>query len=338
MSQPDEFDLLIVDDNEMNRDILRRHLKRQGYKNLILAENGEEAIKIVDSQKLDLILLDIMMPEINGYQVLEYVKSQGNLNQIPVIMISALNEIDSVVKCIEMGAEDYLTKPFDPILLKARVSACLEKKRLRDQDELRREQLEEANQKLAEANYKLAEVNEKLELLTKLDGLTGIANRRHFDYMLQREWKAAARDSKPFSLIIFDIDCFKQYNDCYGHLAGDDCLRQVAQFARDSINRPKDMVARFGGEEFAIILPDTDEKGAEMIAEKICKGVAELKIKHEQSKASEYVTISLGIAVAPIVDLTSVPDDLIAKADKALYQAKQQGRNQVKSWVPSCIA
>lgn len=324
MSQPEEPAFLIVDDNEMNREILRRHLGRQGYSQIFTAENGKQALDMIESQKFDLILLDIMMPEVNGFQVLEQLKSNSHVNHVPVIVVSALDEIDSIVKCIGMGAEDYLTKPYNPILLRARVTACIEKKILRDQEHRYRHQLEEANQKLAE-------VNRQLERLSNLDGLTSIANRRHFDNVLEREWKASQREGSYLSLVIFDVDFFKQYNDSYGHLAGDDCLRRVAQLAESSLSRPRDLAARYGGEEFAIILPNTDLKGAENIALKICSGVMALEIPHESSQISQYITVSIGVSsMIPSSDTT--PNHLIADADKALFQAKQGGRNQVRIW------
>jgi len=328
MSKRDEFDLLIVDDNEMNRDVLRRHLRHQGYTSIYLASNGREALEIIKTKELDLIFLDIMMPEVNGYQVLDYLRSDDNLHQIPVIMVSALNETDSMVKCIEMGAEDYLTKPFDPTLLGARTNACLEKKRLRDREQLYRQKLEETNQKLAEAIA-------KLEISSNLDGLLGIFNYRHFDEVLQQEWKNAARTKEPLSLAMLDIDFFKQYNDTYGHPTGNDCLQQIANLVKQDLKRPRDLVARYGGEEFAIILPDTSLEGAIMVAEMICTGVRDLKIPHLRSKVSEYVTVSLGVATILVdceeQDSSSVK--LITNADKALYLAKQNGRNCVKAWV-----
>lgn len=333
MSKREDFTLLIVDDNEMNRDVLRRHLKHQGYMSIYLATNGREALEMIKTKSLDLIFLDIMMPEVNGYQVLEYLKSSGNLNRIPVIMISALNETDSVAKCIEMGAEDYLTKPFDPILLGARTSACLEKKRLRDREQLYRQQLEETNQKLAEAIT-------KLETSSKLDGLLGIANYRYFDEVLQKEWKNATRTQEPLSLAMLDIDFFKQYNDTYGHPTGNDCLQQIANLVKRGLNRPRDLVARYGGEEFAIILPNTNLEGAIMVADSICLGVRDLNISHMRSQVSEYVTVSLGVATIISSDITdsSSPAELISKADRALYTAKQEGRNRVKAYIHSSIA
>jgi putative two-component system response regulator len=144
-----QYSMLVVDDNEMNRDLLSRRLQRQGY-NVCIAENGQKAIDIISQKPFDLVLLDIMMPEVNGYQVLEYMKSDVRLRHIPVIMISALDELESVVRCVELGADDYITKPFNPVLLRARIGACLEKKRLHDHEEQYRQKIEEHNQHLEE--------------------------------------------------------------------------------------------------------------------------------------------------------------------------------------------
>jgi putative two-component system response regulator len=144
-----QYSMLVVDDNEMNRDLLSRRLQRQGY-NVCIAENGQRAIDVISQKPFDLVLLDIMMPEVNGYQVLEYMKSDARLRHIPVIMISALDELESVVRCIELGADDYITKPFNPVLLRARIGACLEKKKLHDQEEQYRQKIVEHNQHLEE--------------------------------------------------------------------------------------------------------------------------------------------------------------------------------------------
>ncbi|AFY69861.1 response regulator receiver modulated diguanylate cyclase [Thalassoporum mexicanum PCC 7367] len=324
MPNHEDFNLLIVDDNEMNRDVLRRHLVRQGYQQILAAENGKEALEMLSGHNFDLILLDIQMPQMNGYELLAYLKADLKLSHIPVIMISAVDEIDSVVRCIEMGAEDYLHKPFNRVLLKARTSACLEKKRLRDQEEIYRQQLEEANKKLAE-------VNQQLEQLSKLDGLTGIANRRYFDDAIAKAWSIAVAEKQTIALIIFDIDFFKQFNDAYGHQAGDECLKQVARVAQRTIKRPHDVVARYGGEEFVVILPNTPLSGAEKLARELRQDVENLQINHAYSAASMYVTISLGVT-AVLAGGDRGYSEIIANADKALFLAKQQGKNQVQVW------
>jgi two-component system, chemotaxis family, response regulator WspR len=342
-----EFAILVVDDNDSNRQLLHRHLLRHGYQNILLAEGGRQAVEQFSQKSIDLVMLDIQMPDIDGYEVLNYMKSYESLAQIPVIMISALDDINSVVRCIEMGADDYLSKPFNHVLLEARVSACLERKRLKDYNELQKLELAAANQKFSIANNQLEETNirltetnrileterkeleeanQKLGQIANLDGLTGIPNRRYFDHILTRELLISWEKRELFCLIMFDIDFFKQFNDTYGHLVGDDCLRRVAKLASETVHRPRDQVARYGGEEFAVILPSTDEVGARAIAEKIRVGIEELQIRHAKSKVSKYVTVSLGVYCVRLTDQLE-PNQMIIKADEALYRSKKTNRN-----------
>jgi diguanylate cyclase (GGDEF)-like protein len=182
------------------------------------------------------------------------------------------------------------------------------------------------------AYYELEIVKNELEALSHRDGLTGIANRRHFDTVLEREWNSAKREKQCLSLILFDIDYFKKYNDTYGHLAGDDCLCQVATAASRVIQRPRDTIARYGGEEFAVILPDTDNSGAAFCAEKIRFEIESLNISHISSQINTNVTASLGISTITPYKEVAVAQQLIKEADLALYQAKREGRNCVKVW------
>jgi len=172
------------------------------------------------------------------------------------------------------------------------------------------------------------EMEAELRRLSYQDGLTGVANRRHFDDALAREWRRSAREKDPLSLIMIDIDLFKAYNDAYGHQKGDECLKQVAQSIRSELKRPGDLAARYGGEEFVVILPDTDMEGAVAVAEKIQNSVEGLRIPHQASDVSDHVTVSQGVATA-IADPTDTPEALVKAADQALYQAKKAGRNQV---------
>jgi two-component system chemotaxis family response regulator WspR len=327
-----EAKLLIVDDDPMNREILYRHLKNLGYINITLTDGGKRCLEIVASNPIDLILLDMMMPVMNGLETLTHLKENYQWRVIPVIIISALDEKEMMLACIQKGAEDYLIKPYDRVLLKARVSACLEKKILHDREVLNKQKLEAAYRELAVAYHELEVAKNELEALSHRDGLTGIANRRYFDTVLEREWSAAHRDKKCLSLILFDIDYFKKYNDTYGHLAGDDCLCQVAIAASHEIKRPRDTLARYGGEEFAVILPDTDSSGAVYCAEQIRDAIESLNINHSSSQINPYVTASLGIStISPHIQVFS-SQQLIKEADLALYQAKREGRNRVKVW------
>jgi diguanylate cyclase (GGDEF)-like protein len=250
----------------------------------------------------DLILLDIMMPEMDGYEVCRRLKADFRTKNIPVIFITAMNQEEDETKGLEIGAVDYITKPFSMAIVKARVRTHLELKRHRDM----------------------------LENLSSLDGLTGIPNRRRFDEMLDTEWRHCLRENVFLSLIMMDIDYFKNFNDNQGHQAGDDCLKKVAMMLASSVRRPMDFVARYGGEEFVAILPKTDADGIAIVAENIRKNIESLLIPHSHSPASDYVTVSLGgAAVVPNTQLSS--DILVKAADDALFQAKREGRNCIRT-------
>ena len=261
------------------------------------ATNGLKAIEIaMSSSPPDLILLDIMMPDIDGYEVCRRLKANEQTRHIPIIFITALGQEKDEAKGLELGAVDYITKPFSIPIVKIRVKTHLELKRHRD----------------------------LLEALSTVDGLTGIPNRRRFDDVLTEEWKRAERDVTFLSLIMIDIDFFKDFNDRYGHQQGDDCLKRVAQTLMNSVHRPADCVARYGGEEFACILPGTDIKGAIRVAEGMRHDIEALHIPHDRSLIAEHVTISLGAATILPAKLNS-PETLIKEADKALYLAKESG-------------
>ena len=334
MTEPNQSSLLIVDDDKINREILYRHLRILGYTNIALAESAKKGLEIINSQAIDLILLDMIMPVMNGLEMLDYLKADQKWRTIPIIIISGLNEKEMMFSCIEKGAEDYLIKPYDHVLLKSRVSACLDKKMLHDHEVLNKQKLEAAYKELEVAYSKLEIIKNELDALSHRDGLTGVANRRHFDTVLEKEWNAAKREKKSLSLILFDIDYFKKYNDTYGHVAGDDCLCQIATVASQVIKRPRDTLARYGGEEFAVILPDTNPLGTSVCAERIRYEIENLNVSHISSKTSPYVTASLGIStISPHLNLHQESAiALVKEADLALYQAKEEGRNCVKVW------
>jgi diguanylate cyclase (GGDEF)-like protein len=292
--------ILIVDDAPENIRILAQALKSD-YKTTF-ATAGDQAIKFAISEDPpDLILLDIMMPEMDGYEVCRRLKAEHKTKNIPVIFITAMNQEEDETKGLEIGAVDYITKPFSMAIVKARVRTHLELKRHRD----------------------------ILENLSSLDGLTAILNRRRFDEVLQTEWRHCQREGSPLSLVMIDIDYFKNFNDKRGHQAGDDCLKRVAKTLADSVRRPMDIVARYGGEEFAAILPKTDRDGSIFVAEIMRNNIEALNISHPDSSVSDYVTISLGSAtVVPDNRLSS--DILVKAADDALFQAKREGRNCVR--------
>lgn len=295
----ERFRVLIVDDETINIDVLVGLLGSR-YITLV-AKSGEQALKRLKREPLpDLILLDIVMPGLDGYEVCRRIKNDPQTKDIPVIFITGKGDEQDEARGFQVGAVDYITKPVNPIIGLARVNTHLELKRRGD----------------------------ILERLAGLDGLTGIANRRRFDEYCDAEWNRCRRHGHPMSLVMIDIDFFKPYNDRYGHAEGDRVLKSVAGVLSRATSRPSDLAARYGGEEFACMLPETDLNGARHVADRILRGVHDLAIPHAASGAADHVTVSLGIACeVPRVDRD--PGALIRAADQALYKAKEQGRNQV---------
>lgn len=325
--------ILIIDDESDNIRVLSALLTQQGY-NVRKALNAEIAIIAINALKPDLILLDIRMPKINGYDLCRQLKADANTDEIPIIFISALNQIEDIMQAFAVGGTDYITKPFKVDEVLARVKNQMTIFQLK-------QQLIEQNQKLLEQNYQLqaeiktrqkAEenlqaVNRQLRNLASSDSLTNLANRRYFDEYFAQSWQQMGEEQKPLALLFCDLDCFKLYNDNYGHPAGDICLKLVAQALDRSISHSSDLVARYGGEEFAIILPNTDLQRALKVAKTILQEVERLQINHDYSTVSSRVTVSIGISYQ-VPQLDTRPEQLLKIADQALYEAKQKGRNQ----------
>ncbi len=293
--------ILVVDDQPANIRVLGEALK-DDYQ-IKMARSGEKAIEIANSDTPpDLILLDIIMPELDGHEVCKILKNNSKTEKIPIIFITAKNQEEDETKGLELGAVDYITKPFSIPIVKARVKTHVELKKHRD----------------------------ILEDLSTLDGLTGIPNRRKFDEFIDIEWRRAVRGAYPLSLIMIDIDHFKLFNDNYGHGAGDECLKKVASSLYSSARRPADFVARYGGEEFVAILPESSLEQAKFFAERIRYNIEELNIVHDFSLTAKKITISLGSATI-VPTLKNSYQLLIKSADNALYKAKSEGRNRIES-------
>ncbi len=303
--------ILIVDDNPTNLSVLSLALKSAGYKTRV-AMDGVSAIEQVKEEPPGLILLDVQMPGIDGFETCIQLKANPAIRDIPVIFITASADLEQKVKGLSVGAVDYITKPFQQEEVLARVKVHLELRFL--------------TQKVQEQAIALQQVNQELHRLANLDGLTAVANRRRFDEYLDQEWRRLQREKSPLALILCDIDYFKNYNDYYGHQAGDVCLKRVAQAIDDCLKRPADLVTRYGGEEFAIILPNTSNEGAAHVAQLIQTTIQQLSIPHHHSLVSSFVTLSLGVSSqVPNADLDA--HALVAATDKALYIAKAEGRN-----------
>ncbi len=293
--------ILIVDDSSLNIRVLGETLSP--LHEIYAATSGEEALKIANSDpQPDLILLDIVMPGIDGLEVCRRLKADIRTQDIPIIFITAMTDEKDEEMGLELGAVDYIRKPCSPPIVKARVKAHLELKRKSD----------------------------ILKNLSNRDGLTGIPNRRRFEEHFNLEWSRGVRSGSPLSIVMMDIDFFKNFNDNYGHAKGDECLIAVAEALNGCIKRPTDMVARYGGEEFVAILPETDFKGAKTMAESMRKAIEQLKIPHEFSVTAKNVTISVGLATT-MPTMSYAPNDLINEADKMLYESKSNGRNQTTS-------
>ncbi|MFH0784900.1 MAG: diguanylate cyclase [Pseudomonadota bacterium] len=301
MTTNEKATILIVDDTPVNIRVLAAALETE-Y-DIRIARDGSAALELLLNGPMlpDLILLDIMMPGVDGYEVCRRIKEVESLKHIPVIFITAMGEDEDESRGLKLGAVDYITKPFRPAIVALRVQNHLELKRQRD----------------------------ILERLSLTDSLTGIPNRLFFDECLEKEWKRVLRNNSCLSLVMMDIDHFKAYNDNYGHQAGDVCLREIAGELHATAIRAGDFFARYGGEEFACILPETESSGAEYIAVSMMTRVAALKIPHAFSSVVPYVTLSIGIATTVPCQGT-LPGGLIEMADKMLYEAKAKGRNRIE--------
>jgi diguanylate cyclase (GGDEF)-like protein len=319
--------IIIVDDTIFGLEVIKSFLISAGYLDVITVQSATGLYQIIDGYSergkvdIDLILMDIVMPEIDGIEACRNVKMRKWLVDVPVIMVTATTEKDDLQLAFSAGAMDYIKKPLDRVELLARVRSALRLKH----ETYRRKARE---MELIEVTRQLKAANERLQSLSFLDGLTGIANRRYFDQGLLQESRRSMRDNTPLSLIMLDIDFFKAFNDTYGHLKGDDCLKTVVATFKQTLNRPGDFPARYGGEEFAVVLPNTDDIGASIIAEELRVNIERASIEHINSLCADHVTVSLGV-VTRFPGQTETPEDLILAADSALYRSKHEGRNRV---------
>jgi diguanylate cyclase (GGDEF)-like protein len=289
--------ILVVDDQPTNIQTLHQVLKEEC--DVSMATSGEQAIAFCQRRAPDLVLLDIMMPGIDGYEVCRRLKADPATRDIPVIFVTSRDNVEDETRGLEVGAVDFITKPVSPPVVRARVRTHVALKRQAD----------------------------LLRSLAFNDGLTGVANRRWFDERLQLEWLRCRRNRQPLALILIDLDHFKAYNDHYGHQAGDDCLRAVAQAMRARLGRPGDLLARYGGEEFVCLLPETPLEGARRKADDLGQVVEALQIAHACATTASHVTISRGVA-ATVPSVDQSPAELVQRADEMLYAAKRSGRNR----------
>ncbi|MCB1907658.1 MAG: diguanylate cyclase [Rhodocyclaceae bacterium] len=294
--------VLIVDDERSNITILGNLLEADC--DVVVATDGASALRRASAaDKPDLILLDVMMPDMNGYEVCRQLKEDAVTRDIPVIFITAMGEEDSEEYGLSVGAVDYVTKPFSSAILKMRIRTHVELKRLRDH----------------------------WQRLSTVDALTQVANRRRFDEALDVAWRRAVNEQQPLALIMADVDHFKAFNDHHGHPAGDACLRRIAAAMEGEVRRVGDLLVRYGGEEFACLMPGVDVDGAEGVARRMCEAVQALAIANEHPAVLAPVSISVGVA-AVIPSGGHGPQILVSEADRQLYDAKRGGRNR------TCVA
>ena len=289
--------ILVVDD--MTTTLLLIHDLLKDTYEVKIAKSGAKALEILESPNdIDLILLDIEMPDINGYDVCKRIKNNETIKNIPIIFITGRTSQEDEEYGLNLGAIDYITKPFNKAIVKLRIKNYLD----------------------------LKIKNDMLEKLSMYDGLTNIRNRRFFDETFEKTFNEIKRDKKSLAVLMIDIDFFKPYNDNYGHGQGDETLRKVAKALEKTIKRASDFVARYGGEEFVILLKDINKDGVEAVANNLLNAVRELKITHEFSKIENYVTISIGASFYNSnSDVTKL--ELLLKADETLYNVKNSGRN-----------
>jgi len=315
--------VLVCEDSPVNQALIGAYLKKMGHK-AIYANNGQQAVELFTKHQPDLVLIDVEMPEMDGYEATKLIRqSLNDFSQwTPIIFISSHVDDESIVKGIEAGGDDYLTKPVSAAVLRAKIHAM---RRLVSM----RENLIDFGKQLREVNEKLLASTQLLADLSLKDPLTRLGNRRSFEETLARVSRIAIREHKPLCLLMIDIDNFKSFNDTYGHQAGDRCLQQVAIVFKRALHRASDFCARFGGEEFAILLMDTPLSGGAHVAERLRMGVEAYQIPNQKS-ALGFVSISVGVAVTdPKTEFLN--DSLVAAADAALYQAKKAGRNAIVS-------
>ena len=304
---------LVIEDSRSTLKLLCEYIRKMRF-TPIPAETGAIGIDLFLKEHPDLVLLDIIMPDLDGFEVARQIRQMEPPGDwTPIIFLSSLNKDKDIEEGIAAGGDDYLLKPISEVVLAAKMRAML--------------RIIQMRQSLLVLTRKLDSANQELKRLTSLDGLTGIANRRHFDEVLQREWRRAMRQGDELSIIMCDIDFFKLYNDTLGHQAGDECLCKVAQSLFTTMDRGGDLLARYGGEEFVAVLPGTSLSGASHVAAQMRQAIEQLALEHPGSPFG-HVTASFGVASSVAMPETD-PQNIVGAADRALYKAKYGGRNRV---------
>ncbi|WP_027858851.1 diguanylate cyclase domain-containing protein [Marinobacterium jannaschii] len=296
--------ILIVDDDKLIRSILIAVIEDSGHE-VVAASHAREALAILKDKPMDLVLTDVEMPDIDGFELTREIRRQHS-NWFPIIFLSGRTDEAHLSKGIDAGGDDYLTKPISPVVLSAKIHAM---------------------ERIAQMKSALDEANIELQRLNRIDSLTQVTNRHGLEQEMERAWRDQQRSQQELSMIMLDIDHFKLYNDNYGHQKGDECLKSVARILNGCLQRPRDLFARFGGEEFAAILPETPLEGARHLASRMLTQLEDANLPHEFSDSSSRVSVSIGVSSTKF-SATSGPK-LLQQADEALYAAKHGGRNRV---------
>ncbi|XAH25082.1 diguanylate cyclase [Xylophilus sp. GW821-FHT01B05] len=317
-AQASTFSVLVVEDHETTRRLLVKELQQAGVGQVLEAGRGDEALALFRAHRPDLVLLDVVLPEQDGYWVAQQMRGTENGGGwTPIIFLSARDSDLDLWRGIEAGGDDYLTKPVKPIVLRAKLHA------------MRR--LVDMRRRLTTLSEELHTANRQLNQMAEHDALTGLLNRRGFDRVLHQEIAAGCREGTPLTLMLCDLDYFKAYNDRLGHVQGDVCLQQISRLLNEVCARPRDVAARYGGEEFALILPNTPRSGAMTFARALAEVLRRGALPHPDSSLGGLVTLSGGITTCVPGAGTSA-EAMVMRADEALYAAKAQGRNRFFSF------
>lgn len=312
--------VLLVDDQPMVADAIRRMLLDDPNVEVHCCSEVGAALRLAHQVRPTVILQDLVMPDVDGFAILRLFRADKEVSNVPVMVLSSKEDPRDKSKAFELGASDYVVKIPDKVELLARVRA-------HSRSYLAQLERDEAFRAIEEMKKQLELQNAELQRLSTIDALTGIHNRRYFDEMLQREWRRGSRERFAVAVVLIDVDRFAAFNDRYGRHAGDECLQRIARIVAGVARRPGDVAARFGGEEFALLLPNTASEGAGVVANNLRQLVARLDIRHAASDVAEHVTLSLGVACARDPSRSASPAALLERAEEALTRAKRLGRN-----------
>ncbi len=326
--------VLLVDDQAMVAEGIRRMIADEQDIQFHYCADPKKALQMAVACKATVILQDLVMPEVDGMTLVRFYRNNPSTSNVPVIVLSSKDDPNIKSDAFDNGATDYLVKLPEKVELLARIRSHAKSYLAQKERDAAFKSLSRMQEQLEKMNDELACSNRELQRLSSMDGLTGVANRRQFDETLAKEWQRTMRSNLPLSLIFADIDFFKRYNDHYGHQSGDDCLKKVASALAATVHRPADLVSRYGGEEFVMVLPDTTDEGALAIAKKMLASIRDLDIPNIDSDVEKFVTLSIGVATFfPTED--GQPEQLVEAADQMLYRAKDGGRNKIEVAPPS---